>query len=162
MLENEQNLLQRAIRYDSAAFARLYDHYVYYRVGTRAQAEDLSAQVFLKAWEGIGNYRWTDRPFAAWLYRIAHNLEVDHFRAQRIVVPLDEIAEMGLTRELVQQAITRLTDDQQQVVILRFLQGYSTAEVARLIDKDQGAVRALQHRALGALRQVLRKEKQSE
>jgi RNA polymerase sigma-70 factor (ECF subfamily) len=180
MSDDERLLVQRAIGYDSRAFTLLYDRYVdkiyryiHYKVGTSAQAEDLTAQVFLKAWENIGKYRWTERPFSAWLYRIAHNAVVDHFRTHRATelledVPLederaaslDDLAEQRLTRERVKQAIAQLTDEQQEVIILKFLEGYSTAEVARLIGKEQGAVRALQHRALDTLQRIFRQEAQ--
>ncbi len=176
MSDDERSLAQRAIARDSAAFALLYDRYVdkiyryiFYKVGASAEAEDLTAQVFLKAWESIGSYHWTERPFAAWLYRIAHNLVVDHFRTRHVAAPIDDlsleddaavedIVQQQLTNEMLRKTIARLTDDQQQVIILRFLEGYSTPEVARLIDKDEGAVRALQHRALDALQRMLRKE----
>ena len=94
----ERTLVLQATQYDQLAFAELYDHYVarifkyiFYKVGRQDEAQDLTAQVFLKAWEAIGNYQWTDRPFAAWLYRIAHNLVVDHFRAYQAPVSLDDI-----------------------------------------------------------------------
>ena len=180
MSDDERLLVQRAIGYDAEAFALLYDRYVdkiyryiHYRVGTDAPAEDLTAQVFLKAWEGIGKYRVTERPFAAWLYRIAHNAVIDHFRTNHAAVPIDDlpleenesvspeaVAEQHLTSEMVKKAIGQLTDEQQEVVILKFLEGYSTEQVAHLIGKDPGAVRALQHRALGRLQRIFREEAQ--
>ncbi len=173
MVNDERALVQ----HDAQAFARLYDHfvdkiyqYVYYKVRTTGQAEELTAQVFLKAWENIGSYRWTERPFAAWLYRIAHNLVVDYFRTHREAVPLealqlsddgaedvDDLAAKHLDAEMIRQAIAQLTDDQQQVIILKFLEGYGTEEIAQLMDKDPGAVRALQHRALVALQKIVRR-----
>ncbi len=178
MPTDERSLVERAVRRDTQAFALLYDEYVekiyryiHYKVGTRTQAEDLTAQVFLRAWESIGKYRSTKHPFAAWLYRIAHNLVVDHYRTNRAALVLDdlareeadstspeEIAEQRLTSEMVKRAITQLTEDQQEVILLKFIEGYSTAEVAALTGKDQGAVRALQHRALGTLQRIFRKE----
>lgn len=173
--QTERELVALAIRRDHAAFAQLYDRfvdqifrYIYYKIGSRTDAEDLTAQVFMKAWEAIGNYRWTDRPFAAWLYRIAHNLIVDRFRAHHESDPLDEITsvpesgasveevvEGKLTGEALRVAIRRLTPDQQQVIMLRMLEGYDTAEVAAIMGKQEGAVRTLQHRALAALRLIL-------
>src|SRR5712692_6263403 len=97
MREGEKGLVRKAMGRDAAAFGQLYDdyaakiyRYAYYKVGTRVQAEDLTAQVFLKAWEAIGGYRSTNRPFSAWLFRIAHNLIVDYFRTQRPALPLEE------------------------------------------------------------------------
>ncbi len=177
VVNEERTLVQRATRRDPEAFARLYDRfvdkifkYIYYKVRTASQAEELTSQVFLKAWESIGNYRWTERPFAAWLYRIAHNLVVDYFRTHHQAVSLedlplsddhaddvDELAVKNLDAEMIRQAITRLTDDQQQVIILKFLEGYETEEIAELMEKEPGAVRALQHRALIALQKIVRK-----
>ncbi len=177
VVDEERMLVLRAAKHDPEAFARLYDRfvdkiykYIYYKVGAKSDAEDLTAQVFLKAWEAIGKYRVTERPFSAWLYRIAHNLVVDHFRTKRDAVPieeatrleekqadLDDLTEAHLTAETLQRAINRLTHDQQQVIILRFLEGYSTEQVAVIMGKGQGAVRTLQHRALAGLERVFRR-----
>ena len=172
--KEERGLVRRAAARDARAFARLYDRYVdkifryiFYKVGSRTDAEDLTAQVFLKAWEAIGRYRITERPFSAWLYRIAHNLVVDHFRVQRNVlsiddVPqpetpaadLDDLAQSHLTADTLKRAISRLTTDQGRVIILRFIEGYSTEEVALLMGKGEGAIRTLQHRALASLQRI--------
>ncbi len=175
MQAGEKGLVRKATEHDAAAFAQLYEEYVdkiyrytYYKVGNKFQAEDLTAQVFLKAWEAIHRYHSTDRPFSAWLFRIAHNLIVDYFRMQRPVLPLEEGAEdedtnleevtaHHLDSEMLRSAITKLTDDQQQVIILKFLEGYGTEEVAVLMGKDPGAVRALQHRGLQGLQRILGK-----
>ncbi len=176
-LDEERKLVLRAAGHDAEAFAQLYDRlvekifkYIYYKVGSRSDAEDLTAQVFLKAWEAIGRYRLTERPFSAWLYRIAHNLVVDYFRMRREVVPLDlvtridenegnldDVTQRHLTAETLRRAIQRLTSDQQQVIILRFLEGYSTEQVSRIMGKGQGAIRTLQHRALAALARVFQR-----
>ncbi len=177
-VNEERALVQRAIRHDREAFAQLYDRfvdrifrYIYYKVGARAEAEDLTAQVFMKAWEAIGHYQWMDRPFAAWLYRIAHNIVVDYFRTRRDISSLDEmpfieeenaasleeITQRHMTAEVLRRAISRLTQDQQRVIILRFLEGYSTEQVAQILDKQPGAVRTLQHRALAGLSNIFRK-----
>jgi RNA polymerase sigma-70 factor, ECF subfamily len=173
----ERELVMQATKRDHSAFSQLYDRYVdkiyryiYYKVGNHTEAEDLTGQVFLKAWEAIGHYQCTERPFAAWLYRIAHNLIVDHFRTRRDASSLDEItslAEPGsdlddivdhhLTAETLRHALRRLTHDQQQVIILRFLEGYNTTEVAQIMGKQPGAVRTLQHRALAGLNGVFRR-----
>ena len=177
----ERELVLQATAHNHAAFARLYDQYVdkihryiYYRVSSSSDAEDLTSQVFLKAWQAIGNYKWTDRPFAAWLYRIAHNLIVDHFRMHRDIVSLEDIValeepgpspqdivESRISAESLRRALRRLTADQQQVIILRVLEGYGTAEVAAIMDKQEGAVRTLQHRAMVALKQVFATQAQS-
>jgi RNA polymerase sigma-70 factor (ECF subfamily) len=179
-LAREKDLALRATRHDVQAFAALYDcyvtkiyHYVYYKVGNAPEAEDLTAQVFLKAWEAIDSYEWRDHPFSAWLFRIARNLVVDYHRARRDTVPLDEpdqrvsltahasqphpeqALQTLLTMDQVRNAIRQLTEEQQEVIILRFLEGYSTAEVARVMGKREGAIRGLQFRGLLALREML-------
>jgi RNA polymerase sigma-70 factor (ECF subfamily) len=114
-------------------------------------------------------YRDTGRPFEAWLYRIAHARVVDHYRRQnvRLVAPLDEQLVAGDTTDPAQtaahqddvrrawEALSSLTEDQQQVISLRFLAGYSIAEAASVLEKTEGAVKALQHRALASLRRLL-------
>ncbi len=178
-MEREKELAQRASQHDPEAFAELYDlyvdkiyNYVYYKVGNAAEAEDLTAQVFTKAWEAIGSYRWQGHSFSPWLFRIAHNLVVDYHRARRQTVVLDAL-ETGpyarfsaedrpeqvlhhlMTMERVQRAISQLTEEQQTVIILRFLEGYSTAEIAEIMGKKRGAIRGLQFRGLAALRKIL-------
>jgi len=179
MPDEERALVQRASAHDANAFAQLYDRYVakiykyiYYRTGASMSVEDLTAQVFLKAWESIDGYRWTERPFAAWLFRIAHNLIIDHYRQQREFVsiddlvleddhtpPLDDLAQLHLTSEQIRQAIAKLTDDQQQVIILKFIEGYEIEQVADILGKDARAIRSLQHRALASLQRILRQGK---
>ncbi len=173
-MEDEKTLVARAAKHDAEAFARLYDRYVdkiykyiNYKAG-RTNAEDLTSQVFLKSWAAVGDYHVTQRPFSAWLFRIAHNLVVDYFRTQRDTISLDEypigsetsddveeLAEHHLDSETLRQAMKRLTEDQQQVVILKFIVGYSTDEVAHLLNKHPAAVRALQHRALISLERIM-------
>jgi RNA polymerase sigma-70 factor (ECF subfamily) len=173
---DEEALVVRAIRRDSAAFGMLYElhldrmyRYVYYRVGSTSEAEDLTEQVFLKAWEAIDRYEARGAPFAAWLYRLAHNLIVDHYRARRPTTPLDGLAgaeEPGkdvigevedlLDAQEVRTALQRLSPEHQRLVTLRFIEGLSHAEVAQLIGKTEGATRVIQHRALQALARELR------
>jgi RNA polymerase sigma-70 factor (ECF subfamily) len=182
-LDAERLLASRASQGDRHAYGELYSHYVdkiyryiYYKVGQRAEAEDLTSQTFLKAWDAIGEYEWRNHPFGAWLFRIAHNLVVDYHRARRENITLDDaspqlerkasrddvrpervLGEM-ITMERVRHAIGRLTEEQQQVLILRFFEGLSTGEVAELMGKRRGAIRGLQFRALSALRELLYRE----
>ncbi len=170
MANQEKSLAERAAKRDQQAFAKLYDlyvdkiyKYIYYKSGRTDEAEDLTAQVFMKAWEAIGNYKWEGYPFSTWLYRIAHNQMIDYYRTHRETFPLDtararisgtdpfEHAERTFTSAQIQNALKHLTHDQQRVIVLRFLEGYSTSEVASIMDKDPDAIRALQHRALRAL-----------
>lgn len=171
----EQSLVQRAKRGDRAAFAQIYDtfvdriyKYAYYRVGHSNDAEDITAQVFIKAWQAIGRYETMGRPFAAWLYRIAHNQIVDFFRARRETAPLEsansqissfDVEDMILRHaqaDLLREAIKHLSPDQQAVIALRFLEGWGTEEAAHIMGKTPGAVRTLQHRALARLNQIVR------
>ena len=178
MLWNEAELAQRASKHDPAAFAELYNAYVekiykyiYYKVGDATDAEDLSEQVFLKAWEAIGRYTWCGYPFSSWLYRLAHNLVVDHYRTRRDSVPLQDV--LATSREpedpqdaLMQtldaaelkEAIYQLTEDQRQVISLKFIEGYENAEIAQMLNKKEGAIRALQYRALRSLLSIMEAE----
>jgi RNA polymerase sigma-70 factor (ECF subfamily) len=170
-------LVDRAVATrDPAAFGALYDRfldrvyrYLYYRTGSQAEAEDLTEQVFLKAWEAIDRFRWQGRPFQAWLYRLAHNVHIDHLRSKRQTISLNdeerpiELASEAATAELAQRldadllarAVRQLTPEQQQVIILRFLDGFENAQIAQIMNKREGAIRALQLRALLSLRRIL-------
>jgi RNA polymerase sigma-70 factor, ECF subfamily len=169
-------LVEKAATGDAVAFGALYERfldpiyrYFYYRTGHAAEAEDLTEQVFLNAWQTVSRFRWQGRPFLAWLYRVAHNLHVDHVRARRLDVPLDASpahqtivdahAATQLARtidaDLLTRGIRQLTHEQQEVILLRFAEGLETSQIAVVLDKHEGAVRALQMRAMQRLRQVL-------
>jgi RNA polymerase sigma-70 factor (ECF subfamily) len=169
-------LVDRAAAGDSAAFGVLYERfldpiyrYFYYRTGHPTEAEDLTEQVFLNAWQTVSRFRWQGRPFLAWLYRVAHNLHVNHLRARRADVPLeasavdqtivDAHASTQLARtidaDLLRQGIRQLTPEQREVIVLRFAEGLGTPQIAAILDKQEGAIRALQMRAMQRLRQVL-------
>ena len=169
-------LIERAKRYEHQALTRLCElyyrdvySYVYYRVSNVQDAEDLTDEVFLKMVEAIRSCRArTERSFMAWLFRIANSSVVDYRRRQAVRdhLPLDEKylpthagpeapVETKLTQERLQQAISKLTDDQQQVIILRFIEGLSNAETAQVLGKSEGAIKSLQHRGLASLRRIL-------
>lgn len=179
MICNEADLAQRASQHDPAAFAQLYNAYVdkiykyiYYKVGNAPDAEDLCEQVFLKAWEAIGRYTWCGYPFSSWLYKLAHNLVVDHYRTKREVLPLNDIlstsdepivdpeAALNLSLDAAElaDAIAQLTDEQRQVISLKFIEGYDNAEISQMLNKKEGAIRALQYRALRSLQVILEAE----
>ncbi len=176
----DDELLAEAVDFSEAALSELYDRYelkifsyIYRRTNDQTLAEDLTAQVFLKMLEAIRNERAWHSSFSGWLYRIAHNLVIDHYRRRdrQQQVALDdapilpdftenpvETAELRIDAEMLRAAIRRLTEDQAQVVSLRFLEGYSFGEIAEMMDKTEGAVKALQHRAFATLRQYLQYE----
>jgi len=171
-----QALVARAQTGDQDAYAALYNayskkihSYLRYHLNNRAEvAEDLAADVFLKAMEKINSYQFNGVPFSAWLYRIAHNHLIDYLRAQpkKQGVSLEEClgvddpsAERSLDHTLTQQqlsgAFDGLTEDQRQVIVYRFLQDRSIADTARLMRKNEDAIKQLQVRALRNMRKVL-------
>jgi len=178
---SEEEVLARVMVFDEAALGEIYDRYeerifayIYRRIGDPNLAEDLTAQVFLKMLEAIRKGNAWHSSFSGWLYRIAHNLVIDQYRrrgrATHVSIddaptlstaPADEpakAAERRLDAENLRKAINRLTDEQASVVSLRFLGGYSIAEVAAMLDKTEGAVKALQYRAVSNLRRLLEHE----
>ncbi len=155
-------------------FDRIYS-YLHVTVGNRHDAEDLTTQTFLKMLESIGRFRWQSAPFSAWLFRIAHNLSMDHFRANRRWQPEEEVpepdaddstsAETGALESIGQKSMLALIDElsgeQQQVLTLKFVFNFSNAEAATILDKTEGAIKSLQHRALVSLqKQLERREKE--
>ena len=175
---DERTLVERAIARDQEAFGALYDRHVvrvyrhlYYLVGNAAEAEDLTAQAFLQAWEAIHRYQIRGAPFVSWLLRIAHNVGVSYLRSRRDGAELPEMLvdrshhgnpEEALQRqaevERVREAIMRLRAEQRQVILLRFIEDLEYREVAEIVGKSVAAVRVIQHRALNALRKQVRHE----
>lgn len=181
-MQNEESLVQRAKQHDQEAFAQLYEEhfdkiyrYVALKIGDRAEAEDMTQQVFVNALRSISSFRWKGVTFSAWLFRIAHNLVVDHLRkrSRRATVPLAEsmpagdgdpqqVAERRLDIDRLVLATRHLTEAQREVISLRFAGELSIAQVARVMGKKEGAVKALQHSAIAALRRVLRTQDNEE
>ncbi|HKP17826.1 MAG TPA: sigma-70 family RNA polymerase sigma factor [Gaiellaceae bacterium] len=176
-LEMEQ-LVKRGQEGDRDALEELYlEHfdriysYLHMTVGNRHDAEDLTTQTFLKMLESIGRFRWGTAPFSAWLFRIAHNLAMDHFRARRRWQPEEEVPEPPdaielsaedeamrvLSGESMLELIDQLSDEQRQVLILKFVFDFSNVEAATVLDKTEGAVKSLQHRALASLQRHVAK-----
>ncbi|MFD8421038.1 ECF subfamily RNA polymerase sigma factor, BldN family [Streptomyces sp. NPDC059466] len=172
------DLVERAQAGEADAFGRLYDQYsdtvyryIYYRVGGKATAEDLTSETFLRALRRIGTFTWQGRDFGAWLVTIARNLVADHFKSSRFRLevttgemldaneversPEDSVLE-PLADTLLLDAVRHLSAQQQECVTLRFLQGLSVAETARVMGKNEGAIKALQHRALEGLARLLK------
>ena len=171
-------LVKQAQAGGSAAFSALYEHYydsiyryVSFRTGSFADAEDITAEVFVRMIESIHQFKWKGYPFSSWLFRIAHNLVVDFYRkkGRRNTVPLDDAppivdatafdADARMDIELsmgdVRRAMVCLTDLQREAITLRFAAGLSVAETAKAMGKKDNAVKALQHAGLKKLRREL-------
>ena len=174
--DEDAALAIRASRGESAAFGLLYDRhvaaiyrYVYYRVRDDAEAEDLTSDVFMRALKAMPRYE-PRQAFLAWLYRIARNAVIDRARKGNRQVSFEDALEHPGVDKIVEpdaeilahsdsavlrQALGKLTPLQQEVVVLRFLEGYSTEEIAVIVGKREGTVRGIQFRAIGALRQLI-------
>ena len=176
MLDAEENIIENAVRGDARAFGLLYDHYqpaiyrfVAVKVGRREDAEDIAHQVFMNAWQNVKHYRHRGHPFSSWLYRIARNQVIDHYRARKENVSLEtiEIDQLGfssssqaslslkLDLEKVMSAIQKLKQDYQDVIIFRFVEELSLKETAEAMKKTEGAVKLMQHRAIGELKKMM-------
>ncbi len=171
-LTDEPKLVRQAKTGDSEAFGVLYDAYmeriyrfIYFRVEDQQTAEDISSQVFLKAWENLGRFQIGGTPFLAWLYTIAHNAVIDHYRTRKVTASLEDVrlsypghaesVENGIDSAVemksIKTALLTLTDDQRQVLLLKFIDEMSNEEIAQHLGKREGAIRALQMRGLKAL-----------
>jgi RNA polymerase sigma-70 factor (ECF subfamily) len=179
--EKEHELIRLAQEGDKQAIGELYRahvdviyRYIWARVRDDSVAEDLTAQVFLKALEGLPTYQPSGKPFVAWLYRIAYARIVDHWRKleRRPEVPLEEtlpsreprpqeLLEFEADWVMAMELLAQLTDDQQDVVILRFIGEMSLADIAETVGKTVGATKALQYRALATLARLLEERRGS-
>jgi RNA polymerase sigma-70 factor, ECF subfamily len=175
--DTESKLIQLAIAGDAAAITALYERhvdaiyrYVVHRVNDPRAAEDITAEVFLRALAGLEQYDERGVPFVAWLYRISHARVVDHWRAinRHPTVPLDTLNEQEmwsddstsavdiLQHRALREALQTITNDQQEVLILKFAEGLSNEEISQIVNKTVGAVKSLQHRGLDALARLLK------
>jgi RNA polymerase sigma-70 factor (ECF subfamily) len=174
-------LVERAQAGEAEAFGLIYDRYVdtvfrfvYFRVGSRQLAEDLTADTFLRALKRIGSFTWQGRDLGAWLVTIARNLVADHFKSgrYRLEVTTGDVLDADredrgpegspeaavvdhITNVALLTAVKRLNPEQQECIVLRFLQGFSVAETAQAMGKNEGAIKALQYRAVRALARLL-------
>lgn len=173
---DEEQLIEQA-KTDPEAFGRLYElyvekiyNYIYYRLGNHHDAEDLTAKVFYRALNHIAHYNHKGVPFAAWLYRIAHNLVVNWHRdhSRRQMVGLENLdlsgdkqesphhaAEQTNERELLLAAIQHLPRERQELLMLKFVERMSNAEIGRVLGRSEGAVKSLYHRTLVSLKELL-------
>lgn len=175
-MQDEESLVRRAKEHDQAALTQLYEEnfdkiyrYVALKIGNKMEAEDLTQQVFLSALKSISSFKYrAGTPFSAWLFRIAHNQVVDHYRkkSKSATVALSESlpsgntdpqaeVEQNLDIERLALATKKLTRAQQEVISLRFAGELSIAQAARIMGKSEGAIKALQHSAIVALRKAM-------
>jgi RNA polymerase sigma-70 factor, ECF subfamily len=173
-------LVERAQAGDAEAFGELYDRYVdavyryiSYRVGSRQLAEDLTSETFLRALRRISSFTWQGRDVGAWFVTIARNLVADHYKSSRyrLEMTTDDVTETGarldtadspegavidsMTNKVLLEAVKQLNPEQQECIALRFLQGLSVAETAKVMGKNDGAIKALQYRAVRSLGRLL-------
>lgn len=178
----DEKLLVEQAKVDPDAFGELYNryikriyNYVYYRTGNHQDAEDLTSRVFQRALQHIPKYVDRGVPFSAWLYRIAHNLVVNWHRdrSRRKVVPLDDailhvlhgsvpeaVAERQQEKDILLQAIGNLSDDRQQLLLLKYIERLSNAEIGTIMGRSEGAIKSLYHRTLIALREDIQRLEQ--
>lgn len=181
--ELEDGELVKLSKEDKGAFGELYERYmpkmysyIFYRTSNRHDAEDLTARVFFRAMSHIGNYVDKGLPFQAWLYRIAHNLVANWHRDQgrRKIIALDDyvshslksespdrLAEELEEREQLMEAIQRLPEDRQQLLLLKFIDQLSNAEIGQIMSRTEGAIKSLYHRTLLSLRDELQRQEQA-
>jgi RNA polymerase sigma-70 factor, ECF subfamily len=169
-------LVDLAANGDTGAFGRLYDLYadriyrhIYYRTSSAEDARDLTQEVFLKAWQGLPRYKRTKTPFLGWLFTISHNRVIDYYRTKKdhaylnneIIVEdrdksPDNLLEEQFTQQEVRRAILQLPEDQQNVILMSFIEGFGYNEIAAALNKSEGNIRVIVHRALKRMREILK------
>jgi RNA polymerase sigma-70 factor (ECF subfamily) len=170
-------LVDRAAGGDAEAFGRLYDifadrifRHIYYRTSNIEDAKDLTQEVFLKAWQGLPKYKRTKTPFLGWLFTISHNRVIDYYRTKKDYTYLndeivmedqekspDKLVEAQFTQQEVSRVILQLPEDQQQVILMSFIEGFEYNEIAAILNKSEGNIRVIVHRALKRMREILDK-----
>ena len=180
MLEDELQIIKKAQNGEAEAFGVLYDHYmpmiyrfILVKVGIREEAEDLTHQTFLKAWQNVTSaYSEKGLPFGSWLYRIAKNTVIDSYRRQKTTYSLEDnetnealISRPRFAEDLdladnikhAMSAISTLKPEEQQVIMMRFIEDIPIKNVARSLEKSEGAIKLIQYRAMAKLRKILGK-----
>jgi RNA polymerase sigma-70 factor (ECF subfamily) len=168
-------IVDRAVGGDTEAFGRLYDIYadriyrhIYYRTSNVDDARDLTQEVFTKAWQVLPKYKRTKTPFLGWLFTISHNRVIDYYRTKKDHAYLDSEIDMGgqvsspenlaeseFTQQEVRKAILQLQEDQQQVILMSFIEGFEYSEIATALHKTEVNIRVIMHRGLKKMREIL-------
>lgn len=183
MLEGEDKLIQEAQKGNAASFGRIYDYYlpkiyryVVLKVRNKHEAEDICHDVFLSAWQNIANYAHQGHPFSSWLYQIARNRVIDHYRTKKSHYSIEDVKKSFiqevssiesevddfLSIERVYNAMHELSGEQQDVLIMRFIEDLSHREIGAALNKSEGAVRLIQYRALNTLKEILEKQRNND
>lgn len=176
MLDGENKILHDAIRGEASAFGLLYEHYqpkifrfIYLKVSHREEAEDLTHQVFLKAWVNLKTYSPRGFPFGSFLYQIARNQVIDHYRTKKNLEPIELVTEdvmfasstsfdalqTKMALENVHVVLRKLKLEYQEIIIMKYVEDMTNKEIALALEKSEGAVKLLHHRAIKAIRQIL-------
>jgi RNA polymerase sigma-70 factor (ECF subfamily) len=180
-MEDERKLILRAKEGDEKSFGQLYDkhmpaiyRFIFLKVGgQKGRAEDISHEVFLSAWQNIGKYQFQGHPFSSWLYRIAGNAVIDYYRTRKTNVDIDSVPEEAvvadvslgdkfddrLDLEKIKFCLKKLEPGYQDVLIMKFVEELSNREIAAALEKSEGAVRVIQHRALKQLKKYVENER---
>jgi len=180
-MEDERKLISKAKEGKEEAFGQLYDKYmpaiyrfVFLKVGAqKAQAEDICHEVFLNAWQNIKNFRFQGYPFSSWLYRIALNAVIDYYRTRKVNIDIDLVPEEAMATnaslheslddkfdlQMVKMCLTKLEPSYQDVLIMKFIEELSNKEIAAALDKSEGAIRVVQHRAIKQLKKFIEDER---
>jgi RNA polymerase sigma-70 factor (ECF subfamily) len=169
-----RQLLDRAKSGQEAAYTELYDlffdriyRFIYFRVGHKEVAEDVAEEVFIKAFKSLHSLQDSEK-FEAWLYQIARNRIIDYYRSKKQIIPLEEVehtleyetnvvdvVDLEAQQKIFIKLLKELTDEQQMVIKLKFLEDLDNGQIAALIDKNEGAVRVIQHRAIARLKDLI-------
>ncbi len=176
MIDGEKQLIHSAINGEASAFGLLYDRYqpqiyrfIYLKVSHREEAEDLCHQVFLNAWQNISGYRYQGFPFSAWLYAIARNKIIDYYRNKKVLISIesiqisiedtkkqaDEIFDNEIDLENVKQALLKLPQMEQDVIIMRFVEELSLKDIAKILNKNEISIRVTQSRAIKKIKKII-------
>lgn len=170
-----ESLVDRSAGGDTEAFGRIYDicvdriyRHIYYRTGSVEDARDLTQEVFIKAWKGLPKYKKTKTPFLGWLFTISHNRVIDYYRTKKDYAYLNDeitmedrekspekLVEAQFTQQEVRRAILQLPEEQQQVILMSFIEGFEYSEIAIALNKSEGNIRVIVHRALKKMREIL-------